>query len=161
MSQFHEQDWTGRFAVLGDTAEKKFIEWCERHELPWVRFGLERPPISLRDVPARLRYAPDFMQSRRMVEVQGLGRDQLLKVKVDKFGALHHWNEIKTDRFDGVWFFVWDSHKKRECQFPLGMLDRLLNTGVAELAYFHEQKPYFAFPASEIFDWATTHEAAA
>lgn len=137
---------------MGDEAEGHFVQYAtDVLGLGVVRYGLDRPPIQLASVPARLRYTPDFLMSRCLVEVQGVGRDQKVKLKLSKLGSLHHWNDIRTERFDGVKFYVWDSHKKREVLFPLSVFDDLIDQGKTALALFPENKAYFEFAADDVF----------
>ena len=152
---FHEQPFSSRYGQMGDAAERAFTDWCDEQGLPYVRYGLSRPPISMKLLPARIRHTPDFVQSRRFVECQGCGRDGVVKLKVEKWGALHHWDGIRTAMFDGVWLFIWDSHKKRSCILPLVGFDEMLNEQLAELRYFHESKPYWAFPVDAVFEKAS------
>jgi hypothetical protein len=107
-------------------------------------------------LPARVRYTPDYVMSRCFVEVQGVGRDQKVKLKLDKLGALHHWNDIRTDQFRGVEFYLWDSTHERECVVPLSALDALMASGKVALDSFPEGKSYFAFDAQDIFDAAAS-----
>lgn len=143
---FKDAGWAARFEALGDEAEGVF-EYVAEHELElgFTRYGLNRPPIRLGSVPARIRYSPDYLMSSKFVEVQGLGRDQELKLKLDKWGALHWWADVHP-----VDLFVWDSHGGRWCFLTLAQLDDLL--GCAELKSFPEGKPYFSFPADAVFE---------
>lgn len=151
---FKDREWSARFSELGDEGEAQFEDYCaEVLKVNFVRYGLNRPPLQLSSIPARIRYTPDFLLSRSLVEVQGLGRDQQFKLKMDKWGALHHWNDIRTPDFTGVKVFVWDSHKKRACMIPLLDLDRVIGEQGA-LATFPEGKPYFSVAADAIFEAA-------
>jgi hypothetical protein len=152
---FKDRSWEQRFGAMGDEAEGHFEAYAkEVLNLGFVRFGLNRPPIALHTVPARLRYMPDYLMSKRLVEVQGVGRDQLIKLKLDKWGVLHHWNDVRTAEFDGVWIYIWDSHHKRECMFPLANFDKILGEGHGALGHFPEGKPYFEFDADLVFMYA-------
>lgn len=144
---FHGKSWDARFNEMGDQAEQRFEQEFTELGLKFVRYGLNRPPISLARVPSRIRYSPDYLCHNRFVEVQGFGRDQLLKLKVDKWGALHWWRDVHP-----VDLFILDSHKDRTTCIPLERLDDLIDAGQCELRVFHEAKAYFAFAANDIFD---------
>lgn len=155
MSAFKDQSWEQRFGAMGDEAEQKFEEYAKDVlDRGFVRYGLNRPPIKMHSLPARIRYTPDYLMSRCFVEVQGLGRDQKFKLKFDKWNSLRWWNDFKREDFDGVSLYVWDSHKKRETMFPLECLDALLSDGTGALGVFHEGKPYIEFPADDVFGLA-------
>ena len=83
---FKDGTWAQRFGALGDEAEQVF-ERVARYG--WVRYGLNRPPLQMHRLPARIRYTPDYLMSNKFIEVQGLGRDQKLKLKLDKIGRAH------------------------------------------------------------------------
>lgn len=104
---FRDQDWSTRFASggMGDQAEGVFEETYPQN---WDRFGADRATINLRNVPEQIRFAPDYITAKGLVEVQGFGRDQKFKLKDNKLAALWLWDEIfRTD------IFVWDSFNKR------------------------------------------------
>lgn len=111
MTQFKDQSWNARFGAMGDEAEAKFEEV---HEGGWVRHGLNRPPLSMSKLPPFVRYAPDYLTtSHGYVEVQGVGRDRLLKLKVEKAIELQRWHGLFM-----LTLFVWDSKKKRHTYVP-------------------------------------------
>lgn len=143
MPQFRNQHWAKRFDVMGDTAEAKFEEVSRTS---FVRFGLQRPPLKVPALPVRIRYAPDYLRTYDFVEVQGFGREQRLRVKVEKLNALHFWNGVHP-----VQFFAFDSKNDRWAFIPLKDIDRWIDGGTVELGHFPEGKAYFAIPASVIF----------
>ncbi len=145
---FRDQAWSNREGKLGDQAEAVFEEQCE--ELlgcNCVRYGLSRPPINVSKLPLMVRYTPDFLTVRGFVEVQGFGRDQLLKLKYDKFDALMAWNEI----FD-VMLFVYDSANQRSTLLTMADLITLMEHDAVEERVFVEGKRYAAIPADLFFD---------
>jgi hypothetical protein len=150
---FKDKDWASRFDALGDEAEQKFEAYCKKRRRGFERFGHNRPNLRMDMLPARVRYTPDYLTSKCFVEVQGLGTDQLFKLKLDKHGALHYWNDMRSPHFEGVQFYVWDSYRKRECLLPLLVLDEVIGQ-CAELNAFPEGKAYFEIPADEVFDAA-------
>lgn len=148
MSAFKDGTWAQRYTKLGDEAEGMFELYAKDVlDKGFVRTGLDRPPLALYMLPTRERYRPDYLMSDCYVEVQGLGRDQTFKLKLDKWNCLCFWNGIHPVRI-----YVWDSHKKRECMFDLFEIERLLGEGRGNIAAFPEKKPYFALPADDVFE---------
>ena len=104
MSTFHQQSFSNRFRSMGDEAEGVFEQ---KYEGKFVRYGLNRPPISMQWMTAKIRYTPDYMLSRALVECMGVGNDRILKLKTEKAYALQQWH---TDW--NLEFFLWDSKLK-------------------------------------------------
>lgn len=131
---------------MGDTAERKFVEHvdgkCER-------WGFNRPEgVSVPQLPARVRAAPDFVTNEGFVECMGVGRKQKLQLKDEKLGVLRFWNDLMPVRV-----FVWDSYRKRKCLAPLPVINRLINTpDLCEFAFFDDRKLVFQIPADELFE---------
>ena len=127
---YHEQSFAGRFGSMGDEAEGRYIELHPNS----VRYGLNRPPIGLGKVPAMIRYTPDYLQHDRLVECMGIGRDGILKLKLEKLHAMEQWNMVFP-----VFLFVWDSNEKRYTTIPLRDLHKMcLKDG--EPKQFHDDK---------------------
>lgn len=101
---FHEQSFANRFRSMGDEAEGVFEQ---KHEGKFVRYGLNRPPVSMQWMTAKIRYTPDYLTSRALVEVMGVGNDRILKLKSEKAYALQQWH---TDM--DLELFLWDSKLK-------------------------------------------------
>lgn len=102
---FKDRSWDERFKRMGDEAEGVFEAVYPEG---WVRFGLERPPIRMDYLPDKMRYTPDYLTSKGLVEVQGLGRDRRFKMKHSKLAALQDWHEdFRVD------LFVWDRTAER------------------------------------------------
>lgn len=140
---FHKGDFQKRFGAMGDEAEGVFEAVCEEN---WVRFGLNRPPLKMSMIGARIRYTPDYLTSRCLVEVQGLGRDQVFKLKVEKYNSLQWWNQAHP-----VEMFIWDSHKTRHTQVPLEVVTSWFDHPDTKLDRFHDSGAYFAVPAEVVF----------
>jgi len=87
-SQFADQSFNKRLNNMGDLAEGVFEEWCGTN---FARYGLNRPPIAMWKLPAKIRYTPDYITSDYLVEVQGFGRKQVVHMKLDKWDALLWW----------------------------------------------------------------------
>ena len=130
-----------RLGKMGDQAEAVFEEVYPQK---WARFGLSRPPINLAKVPGFIRYTPDYITAKGLVEVQGFGKDQTAKFKTSKLDALRLWAEVFR-----VDFFLWDSHLQRFGWVRLPELDVALAEHGARLS-FHEGNPYFAIPAGRL-----------
>ena len=142
MTAFRDQTWDQRYQKLGDQAETQFEKWIKTG---YVRTGLDRPPLQLHKLPTRIRYTPDYLTSKCYYEVQGFGRDQTFKLKLDKWSCLQWWNDLHPVRF-----FIYDSHHDRTGDVSLQAVNALLNSGQSELRSFAEGKPYFAFNGNEL-----------
>jgi hypothetical protein len=142
---FKDEKWDVRVSALGDEAEGKFEEWCERARLNFERTGWNRPSIRPSDLPTRLRYMPDYCLGRGYIEVQGFGKDQIFKVKLEKLNSLHYWNALHP-----VTLYVWDSFNERECFVGLAAFDNLLGPETL-IKRFPEGKTYLAVPGDLLF----------
>lgn len=131
---FHEQGFQSRYHKMGDEAEAQFEA---EYENGWERFGLSRPNLSVSMLPMMVRHAPDYITSHGFVEVVGVGRDRILKMKVDKAIALQQWHCIFNVRL-----YVWDSKRKRSMTLDWDQFWPTLPTYPIEL--FSEGKPYWA-----------------
>lgn len=132
---FHQRSFTHRFDTMGDIAEKVFEQVFPEHS----RVGINRPNMRVTDMPAELRYAPDYMTVDSFVEVMGIGRDKTLKVKLEKIMALQHWTAIAP-----VNFFVYDSNRNK---WWIGPAHDWWIAAVThgEVSHFHDNnKPYLA-----------------
>lgn len=134
---FKDQSFGKRFQGMGDIAEGAFEE---RYPDKYVRYGLNRPPIKMSALPPVVRYTPDYLTSNAFVEVQGLGADQMFKLKIDKLEALSFWNNMHP-----VLLYVYDSHNVRDIVLDWKTLTSL--TVKAPIDSFPEGKKYYAIPA--------------
>lgn len=144
MTSFRNQPWSQREGVLGDEAEQQFEQWASESKVGFARYGLNRPPIQVHRLPAMIRYTPDYLMTKRLVEVQGLGRDQRFKIKHEKFDALEAWQDVHP-----VDLFVWDRTNKRRWMIPLDSLGFAIDSGefgVSE-GVFDGTKPYWSLDA--------------
>ena len=141
-SQFADQSFSKRLNNMGDLAEGVFEEWCGTN---FARYGLNRPPIAMWKLPAKIRYTPDYITSDYLVEVQGFGRKQVVHMKLDKWDALLWWNHTTMP----VRLFLHDSHKNRELMFPIIELTPLVEA--AEVRKFPEGNEYYAIDAGEVW----------
>jgi len=142
---FRDKQWNDRLDAMGDEAEGVFEAVAPAN---FVRYGINRPPLQVHRLPARIRFTPDYLMTNKFVEVQGCGRDQTFKLKVSKHGALRWWNDLHA-----VELFLWDSHNCRWCFVTLEQLESLL-VGTTVRA-FPEGHPYFEFNADDVFGLST------
>lgn len=150
---FKDEGWSSRYAALGDEAEAVF-ESVYSHG--FVRYGLNRPKINLASVPPFIRYSPDYLTSRGLVEVQGFGRDQTFKIKKDKFQALLDWQQFAQWRVD---LFVWDSWNR---EYGWVRLPELLTDDNYSMGAFPEGKVYYAWQAKDlpVIEWCSYGDGA-
>jgi len=139
---FADKPFGVRLQTMGDIAERKFEEGSA---VKWVRYGLCRPSINMSALPPELRYTPDYLTAQGLIEVQGLGQDQILKVKYEKLEALRWWSKIHP-----VFMFVYDSHKDR-CSL-ISLKDLTKRCKLSDTDEFPEGKPYFAIKSSLIWE---------
>lgn len=102
---FHEGSWAQRFGALGDEAEAVFEAVYGRG---FVRWGLNRPPLQVGNLPVEVRCAPDYLTSSEFVEVQGFGSKQIIRIKDEKLQACEWAAQVWPVRF-----FFWDSSKSQ------------------------------------------------
>lgn len=144
---FRDQAFGQRVHRLGDQAEAVFEMTYPRG---WARYGLNRPGISLKDVPPFIRYTPDYLTSHGAVEVQGFGRDKTAKFKVGKLESLEEWNAHFP-----VTFFLYDSSAEEFGYLSLAdVMSACRDSGT--LLTFPEGAPYWAVPKGELGvpEWA-------
>ena len=102
---YREQQWSQRVGTLGDIAEGVFEDVAPFGSS--IRFGLNRPPFKVGKLTPEQRSAPDYLSGTGFfVEVQGCGRDNILKVKLEKWNALKAWNK----HIGEVRFFFWNGN---------------------------------------------------
>jgi len=130
---------------MGDEAEQMFEQVYPRG---FVRYGLNRPPISVGKLSLKIRYTPDYLTSSSLVEVQGFGRDQLVKVKLEKEQALHLWNADMPTQF-----FLWDRTNKRYGYIDIAAMTRSAHAHGA-LERLDDKRAWF-IPAEDMeMTWA-------
>jgi hypothetical protein len=148
--QFHEQSFQARFGELGDTAETIFEQvWPYKVE----RYGLRRPAISMATLPEFVRFTPDFLSRSQLIEVQGFGRDGLVKLKIDKWHALKTWA-----LFMPTVLFLYDSKKKRWGEISVDDLCIYIRQNDVTIDSFHDGNQFYSIPADSLpVEW---HEVA-
>lgn len=101
MSAYKDKNTEVRMASAGDIAEKQFERWYQDtyHRKPY-RYGLhgDAPYTGVPFVQA----TPDYLGRDLFYEVQGVGKDRMVKVKTAKVLALQEWSYHLPVRF---WFF--------------------------------------------------------
>tara|TARA_R100000963_G_C4644607_1_gene108473 strand:- start:325 stop:762 length:438 start_codon:yes stop_codon:yes gene_type:complete len=138
---FKDRDFEHRFKMMGDIAEQAFeMVWHTNFE----RFGLNRPRLKMSALPSNLRHTPDYLTSNNLIEVQGLGKDQTLKLKLEKYQALEWWHKVHP-----LLFFVYDSFNDRVHSLEWGALKKLCKK--APIEKFPEGKEYYAIHAELIW----------
>lgn len=149
--QFRNRPWTERFKQMGDEAEGVFETVAtETLGIGFARYGLNRPPIDVAKLPAQLRYTPDYLTSRSLVEVQGSGRDQVVKLKQDKLYALMQWDGIFPTEI-----FLWDAHNGR------WSFQQILNFDTSradDAGFFDGAKPWFGWKVGFFDGWVPLDE---
>lgn len=141
---FHTLPFSARFQSMGDEAEGHFERICTKNH---IRFGLNRPPLNMSQLPERLRCMPDYLASDRFYEVKGMGRDDVLKLKVSDYQCLTFWHQIHPLT---VW--VWSSHRFAWAEPELIEIRALIDSGDVGLDVFHDGKAYFAIPG-RLLNW--------
>jgi hypothetical protein len=141
MSNYRDQPWSVRQMAMGDAAERCFEAVCQ---VGWARFGLNRPPVQVHKLPLMLRYMPDYITTKALVECQGFGRDQVVKLKLEKLLGLQRWMvEHPTE------IFLWDSHKKRYGQISVNDITQAV-VAKGEIAEFKEGTKYWRIAADDL-----------
>lgn len=138
---FHSKPWGHRVGRLGDEAERRCEEHLDELGRGLIRTGLNRPPLHVASLPNAIRHLPDFLTTHGWVEAKGVGRDRVLKIKVEDFIAWGFWAILHP-----VEIFVWDSHASRGTLHPLESVVGWVNDERTTLERFPEGKAYFAIP---------------
>lgn len=140
MGEFREQSFAARLEAMGDRAEQAFEQI---HDGGFVRFGLNRPPVAVQQLPTMVRYTPDYLTSSGFVEVQGVGRDRIVKLKIEKAVALQQWHSIFNLRL-----FVWDSKRNKHHYLNWGEL--WVRLPAMPIGHFSEGKPYWELNIDQV-----------
>ena len=141
---FSNKPRADRLDLMGDIAEEQFEA---THTEPYARWGLNRPDIAVRKLPAEVRYAPDYVTETRFIEVQGVGKDQTLRIKLDKYIAWHHWSKLMP-----VSIWVWDASRSEHLCVSLDKIDYLVGSGNGDWRQFPEGTAYLAIGLRELRD---------
>jgi hypothetical protein len=97
-------------------------------------------------VPEFVRFTPDYVTAKGLVEVQGFGRDQTFKLKHAKWAALQLWHDMfRTD------LFVYDSTNTRYGFIRMVDMQDLLEHGrIPERQFENDGNRYWAVPADAL-----------
>lgn len=156
--QFHERPMNERWLKMDDEAMAVFEAVWPKN---WIRYGLDRAPISTKKWPDKWVMKPDCADSDGLIEVQGFGKDRLLKIKDRKRAALTdwYWDLQEADNTQAsLRFFVWDRFASCWTVQDWSVIDVLLDTPYLRAAY-HEGNTYGALHADQLADWTwTRHE---
>tara|TARA_Y100001951_G_scaffold104590_1_gene116684 strand:+ start:2083 stop:2547 length:465 start_codon:yes stop_codon:yes gene_type:complete len=146
---FSDLPFSQRMEKMGDEAEGVFEQVHDK----WARYGFDRPPFTIQNLPLAVRYSPDYVQENpmRFVEVLGMGRNGL-KLKLEKIRALSWWNMVMP-----VWLFAWSSHKQEHTELPLDLLLTIIDRNDVPLGKFREGKTYFNVRSS-LLPWSSDDE---
>jgi hypothetical protein len=141
---FHELPFHVRMEKMGDEAEGEF----ENATKSWARFGFNRPPFTIQNLPLVIRYSPDYIHSnpQRLIEVVGMGKKGL-RLKLEKIRALTWWDTVMPTH---LW--VWSTPRQQHCEIPLKDLMKLIDKNDVPLYRFSEGKAYFQIRPS-LFPW--------
>jgi hypothetical protein len=151
MSTYWQQGWSGRVSQLGDRAETTFLSTVD---CAAEKFGLDRTHVNLAAVPAFVRYTPDFLCHNGLVECMGIGRDKVLKLKVEKLDALCQW-----DKQFFTYLFVFDSAANLWTEQPIEEVRHQCHT-TATMQRFPEGKPAWFLDLRSL-NWEWTAATAA
>lgn len=141
------QSFDQRLGVMGDIAEQAAAAHLEEIGRSYVPYGLNRPPLRMDMLPARIRHTPDFLTSRGFVEAKGFGRDQTLKLKFEDYGCFEFWHQVHP-----LELYAWDSHNERGCLVEWSTVRDWPADARVEIGVFPEGKPYLSVPAAVIFE---------
>jgi hypothetical protein len=123
---------------MGAPAEQAFEEWAEGEGVNYIRWGLDKPPLAVQLLPIRIRHAPDYLTTKCFVECQGVGVDQRVKLKVEKYVSLHYWGGLHP-----VDLFVWDSKNERHALVHLADVQKIIADDPCIGRFENDGKPYF------------------
>lgn len=137
---YKDGDWSSRYGSLGNQAEAVFESVFPRH----YRFGLNKPDIAVGKLTLPARSAPDYGDYEGLCEVVGFGRDQIMKLRIEKVLGLAQWSATFN-----VDVFAYDSRNERWCRQPLFEW-MLLWFQYGEHGEFNEGKPYVGLRTKHI-----------
>jgi len=138
---FRDQPLSKRWASMGDEAEGVFERvYTQVVKQNFVRYGLDRAPINTSRISPFIRYSPDYLTARGLVEVQGFGTDQTFKMKLCKLTALVEWRQ-----WADVHVFVYDSKFDEYAWVRVDDLQEFTSfENDFEIRTFPEGKAYYA-----------------
>lgn len=150
---------------MGDESETIFEQWAAKHEINIVRLGLNRPPFDhFHSLPVQIRFLPDYIiedtgrqirdnhgplvYAHSFVEVKGVGRDQLVKMKSE---MLLINKELEKNFKRQVVYFIWDKiHKRVSFSHTNRDIIELVKEQEIEEKQFHEGNRYYPIPTEHL-----------
>jgi hypothetical protein len=152
-STFNQQSWIDRKAFLGHTSENAFEIFCKREGIVFEHFGQKTQTLlDYKTIPIYVRTRPDYICQREnecfFVEVKGVGKDGILKIKLDAVVSFPFW-----DVHLPVKIFVYDSARKKYSFFSFDLLKQKLTKHDPE-RFVNDKKMYFPISVYE-FTWGT------
>lgn len=151
MVKYRDRPFAQRFGVLGDYAENVYEKVSPLG--PTCRHGWRRPSVSMRYMSNELKNKPDYYASTGvLVEVMGLGRDGILKLKLDKYEAMKFWNKVQETAL-----FAWNSSEHMwaliEWKPLVGLVQRARNRGIE--SFEEDGNEYYPIHWSDIMETAS------
>jgi hypothetical protein len=152
-SAFSQQNWKARKSYLGHTSENAFEQYCLKEGIQFEHFGQKsESSLDYKALSIYLRTRPDYICQRGsdmfFVEVKGVGRDGILKIKFESIIGAPYWATMLPLKI-----FVYDSARKKYSLFSFDQLKQKLT--LREPARFeNDRKLYFPVAISE-FSWGT------
>lgn len=122
-----------RAGGMGDEAEGIFEQV---HKEKWVRFGFNRPPFRMTHLSSFVRHTPDYCDRFGLWDCMGLGRDGVLKLKVEKLQALREWDQQQQ-----TGLFVWNSALREYAYLDIGWLNAYC--AGSEIRAFNDGNEYY------------------
>ena len=141
---YHEQSFKQRLRSMGDEAEHMFEAIAPLGK--YVRYGWDRPPVTMANMAEELRHTPDYYtQVGTLVECAGLGKDGIYKLKLVKYDALAWWNKVQE-----VNLFLWNSSASEWVLLSWPQVKRLVSKARREgIEAFHDGNEYYPIQ----WDW--------
>ncbi len=136
---YHEQSFNRRLSSMGDESEHMFEAIAPLGK--YVRYGWNRPPVTMTHMAETLRHTPDFYtQIGYLVECAGLGKDGIYKLKLVKHEALKAWN-----KWQPVKLFLWNSSTSEWVLLDWKQIQRLVTKAKREhgVEAFHDGNEYY------------------
>lgn len=96
-----------------------------------------------------MMHMPDYFDGEQWYEIQGCGRDQMIKLKVNKLEDQRQWQGF-TEYPVMYWFY--DSHNKASTAMSLTAINYLVTQEEFVLQTFPEGHQYWEMPTST-FNW--------
>jgi hypothetical protein len=164
---FRDRGWAERVKHLGDEAEAVYELDRTNRKIRFTRNGINRPPFTGREInllPEWVKHGPDYIESwkgkPRFVEVQGIGRDQVFKLKDEKHQALAF-----CDNDMGVHLFIWNNVSRRYILLPLVQVSLMVLAAsqAGDVGVFDPEgrpKPYTRLTWSKLTANVETHRIA-